>query len=113
MKAIASEVQKISTVTTDNELHPSNNALEQAEADADEESTTRVDKTSLEPIFEGIEESEPEKLLSKKEAFAIALSRGYKSNDTAFAQWFRDHKGGTLHGIKKHRDRRKYVDVGE
>ena len=61
---------------------------------------------------EGVDSHQP-KLLSKKEAHAIALSRGYKSNDTAFAQWFRDRKGGEFHGIKKHSDRGKYIDVGE
>lgn len=110
--SIAVEVQKVSTVVTDNDLHPSENAIEQAEADEDK-TTTQIDKASLAPIFDEVEESKPEKLLSKKEAFAIAIKRGYKSGDTAFAQWFRDNKGGTLHGIKKHRDRGKYIDVEE
>ena len=110
--SIASEVQKIYTIAAENNLHPSENILGQAEAKSDETTTTQVDKASLEPIFDELEESEAGKLLSKKEAFAIALSRGYKSGDTAFAQWFRDNKGGTLHGIKKHSDRGKYIDVG-
>ena len=113
LKAIASKVQKVPTIATDNDLYASKNAPERVEIEPDETITTQIDKTSLDPIFDGVEESEPEKLLSKKEAFAIALERGYKSGDTAFAQWFRDHKGGTLHGVKKHRARGKYVSVGE
>lgn len=113
IKAIASEVQKTSTTATNNDLQPSKNASERIEIEADKTTTTQVDKASLAPIFEEVEESKPVKLLTKKEAFAIAKQRGYKSNDTAFAQWFRDNKGDTLHGIKKHRDRGKYVDVGE
>ena len=109
--SIASEVQKIYTIAAENNLHPSENVLGQAEAESDEETTTQVDKASLAPIFEEVEESEAGKLLSKKSALAIAKQRGYKSGDTAFAQWFRDNKGNTLHGIKKHSDRGKYIDV--
>lgn len=110
---LASEVQKLYTIASENNLHPSENVSGQAEAESDEETTTtQVDRASIAPIFEEVEESEAGKLLSKKEAFTIAITRGYKSSDTAFAQWFRDNKGDTLHGIKKHSDRGKYIDVG-
>lgn len=106
LRAIALEVQKI-------DISPSENASEQSEIEEDEQTATQIEKASLAPIFDEVEKSKPEKLLSKEEAFAIAKQRGYKSGDTAFAQWFRDNKGETLHGIKKHSDRGKYIDVGE
>ncbi len=112
LRAIALEVQKISAMTTDHENYTSENELEQVETEINA-IASQIDKASLAPIFEEVEESKPEKLLSAKEALAIAKQRGYKSSDTAFAQWFRDHRGGSLYGVKKHSDRGKYVDVGE
>lgn len=101
LRAIVLEVQKIA----------SEDALKQTETVEDEETTTQIDKASLEPIFDEMEESKIEKLLSIKEAFAIAQQQGYTSKDTAFTQWFRDNEGKTLYGIKKHSERGKYVDV--
>ncbi len=111
--------------------------LEGSDRDEDILTITRVDKKSLEPIFKPSENapeatekpsqetsqvksvkaansegSYPHQLLTKKEAYASAQQRGYKSSITAFAQWFRDHKGETLHGIQKHRERGKYIDTG-
>lgn len=104
LRAIVLEVQKIA----------SEDALKQTKTVEDEETTTQIDKASLDPIFDEMEEPEIEKLLSKKEAFAIAQRRGNKSvSTTAFARWFRENEGETLYGIKKHSEHEKYVDVGE
>jgi hypothetical protein len=70
-----SVVQKISTVATDNDKYPAENALEQAEVEAhgslnefrlsavaclqeDEETITQIDKASLAPIFEDEDEDD-------------------------------------------------------
>lgn len=58
LKAIALEVQKISTVATPNENYVAENAIEQASTEEDEEETiTQIDKASLAPIFEEEEEA--------------------------------------------------------
>lgn len=53
-----SVVQKISTVATDNDEYPAENALEQAEVEEDEETITQIDKASLAPIFEDEDEDD-------------------------------------------------------
>ncbi|MGF1591100.1 MAG: hypothetical protein ACFCU7_18000 [Pleurocapsa sp.] len=53
-----SVVQKISTVATDNDKYPAENALEQAEVEEDEETITQIDKASLAPIFEDEDEDD-------------------------------------------------------
>ena len=106
---VDSIIQKaISTIATDNENYPSTDETESYE---NRQTTTQIDKATPAPIFEELEESKPVKLLSKKKAFELAKQRGYKSSDAAFAQWFRDHRGGNLYGISKHSDRGKYEDT--
>jgi hypothetical protein len=82
LRAIALEVQKISAMTTDHENYTSENELEQVETEINA-IASQIDKASLAPIFEEVEESEPEKLLSAKAALAIAKQRGYKSGKKA------------------------------
>ncbi|HEY9768809.1 MAG TPA: hypothetical protein V6C71_09980 [Coleofasciculaceae cyanobacterium] len=115
LRAIALEVQKISTVVADNDLRPLENVSGQAKAEEDEETktTTQVDRDSIAPIFEEIEESKPDRLISLKEAFAIAKKRGYRSSQTAFVQSFRDNEAEKLFGISKMRARGKYIDTLE
>jgi hypothetical protein len=61
LKAIALEVQKISTAAKDDDKYCAENAIEQAEAKEDEEETiTQIDKASLAPIFEDEDEDEDE-----------------------------------------------------
>ena len=61
LKAIALEVQKISTVAKDDQKYSSEKAIEQAETEEDEEETiTQIDKASLAPIFEDEDEDEEE-----------------------------------------------------
>ncbi len=117
LRAIAREVKKISTVSTEEENNntkkiPVENELEGGKNQSQDNPQVTAIEAANSANSEGFDSHQP-KLLSKKEAYAIALQRGYKSSDTAFAQWFRDHRGGKLHGIKKHSDRGKYIDVGE
>ena len=106
IRAIALEVQKVSTNLTDSKRHLRKNDLEQAEIELDEETATRIDKASLSPIFD---ESENEKTTTQKqlanttsmsakeeqsqirielgsteEAYKLAQSRGFKGKLASF-----------------------------
>jgi hypothetical protein len=70
-------------MTTDHENSHSEDELEQVETEANKPIASQIDKASLAPIFEEVEESEPEKLRSAKTTLASAKQRGYKSGKKA------------------------------
>jgi hypothetical protein len=59
IRAIALEVQKIANITTGNIQYSSENALKDEEVEENQQTTTQIDKASLAPIFEEVEEEKP------------------------------------------------------